>query len=148
MDDAKLLYDWRNDPVARENSFASTEEILLEEHVSWLSAKLQDDRGYIFILLEDDVRPIGQVRFDVFDKVGTISITIDSSLRGLGYGKVGLKMLCNHVFSSQIAVCLKAFIKKTNLPSLDIFRSAGFSTVGVELSRGEEFIIGMRYSDG
>jgi RimJ/RimL family protein N-acetyltransferase len=145
IDDARILYDWRNDPETRENSFASTKEILFEEHISWLSEKLQNDQAHIFILLEDDVRPIGQVRFDIFDKVGTVSIIIDSSFRGLGYGREGLKMLRDHIFSSQIAVCLKAFIKKTNLSSLDMFRSAGFSAVGVEMSRGEEFIVCMLY---
>ncbi len=147
IDDAKLLYDWRNDPVARENSFASTKEILWEEHITWLSAKLQDDKICIFILLEDNTRPIGQVRFDVFDKVGTVSIVIDPSLRGLGYGRKGLKMLCDYIFSAQIAVCLKACIKKTHSASLDIFRSAGFCITGEELNRGEEFIISMRYVD-
>lgn len=146
MKDAKILFDWRNDPMARENSI-STQKVIWEEHADWLSKKLKDSQSQIFILLKNNVQPVGQVRFDIFDKVGTVSISVASSLRGLGYGKEGLKILSEYVLSLKIAKILKAYIKKTNTASLGIFLYAGFSVSEVEFIQGEEFVICLRYND-
>ena len=80
MEDAKLLFDWRNDPCVRDNSFHS-EPIEYANHVKWLTATLQDVHQQFFVLETTD-GTAGQVRIQIQGNTGLISYSIAAAFRG------------------------------------------------------------------
>ena len=88
-DDGRLLFDWRNDPQKRKNSF-NTAPLHWEEHLKWFEGKLKNPGTQIFILMAKE-NPVGQIRFDVNNDEALVDITVDSKARGKGYGSEGLR---------------------------------------------------------
>jgi spore coat polysaccharide biosynthesis predicted glycosyltransferase SpsG/RimJ/RimL family protein N-acetyltransferase len=81
LQDARLLWEWRNDPATRASSRSSA-DIPFEDHLRWLTTSLgRKDR--LLLLVEDDDGPIGTVRWDL-DRPGEweVSITVAPSRRG------------------------------------------------------------------
>ena len=59
-----MLFDWVNEPEVRASAFCP-EPIPWERHRGWFDDRLAGDRSRIFIALDADDRPAGQVRFDL-----------------------------------------------------------------------------------
>src|SRR5258706_3099130 len=64
-DDALLLWQWANDPVARQNSFNSA-AIAWDDHEAWYREKLASRNCRNWILEIGDL-PVGQIRYDRLD---------------------------------------------------------------------------------
>jgi hypothetical protein len=62
FDDWKILLDWRNDPITRENSF-ETGEVSEQTHKLWFNDSLLNPYREIYIL-EDNSTPVGSIRSD------------------------------------------------------------------------------------
>ena len=62
MKDARLLWQWRNDPVTRAGS-RSPQEVSWEDHLRWLTSSLaRPDR--LLLVVQDAAGPVGTVRWD------------------------------------------------------------------------------------
>ena len=132
-DDARLLFDWRNDPETRAQSF-HTQEILYEDHVRWLEAALQDDDTAIFVLMRQDSSgtaiPAGQLRLThrANEEGILISYSIDQNERGKGFGHALIAMVDDVAQTSFEAVpLLRAEVRKENAASRKIFTDNGFA---------------------
>ena len=81
MDDARLLWQWRNDPTTRAGARSSA-EVTWDEHVGWLTASLaRSDR--MLLVVEHALVPIGTVRWDLEGKgEWEVSITVAPERRG------------------------------------------------------------------
>jgi spore coat polysaccharide biosynthesis predicted glycosyltransferase SpsG len=81
MDDARLLWQWRNDPTTRASSRSSA-EVTWDEHVGWLTASLaRSDR--VLLVVEHALVPVGTVRWDLEGKgEWEVSITVAPERRG------------------------------------------------------------------
>ncbi len=89
LEDAPLLFEWRNDPLTRE---ASVNEAPVEwdQHLSWLRASLETgDRE--LLIAEADGEPVGVVRIDHGEET-ELSWTVAPSARGRGLGKAMVRM--------------------------------------------------------
>lgn len=79
LEDARLLWEWRNDPATRASS-RSSEEVPWDDHLAWLGDSLnRSDR--MLLLVEDEAGPVGTVRWDLArDREGEreweVSITV------------------------------------------------------------------------
>ena len=125
-DDAKLLFDWANDPVTRAASF-KTDSIAWDEHTAWLNKKLQDPFCYLFIVMSGDC-PCGMVRIDYNpdDEEGIISYSVAPDYRGRGIGSGMLKLL-DSVVKEYIGSCtLIAEVKEDNVASCRCFLKNGY----------------------
>lgn len=124
VDDAKLIFDWANDPDVRQNSF-STDDIPWEVHKAWMNRVLADDSTLLYILMED-VAPVGQVRLANNGK-WQISYSIGSAYRGQGYGKIILQLAENELLvAGHGGEGLYAEVKKDNIASQRIFIGLGY----------------------
>ena len=83
-DDARLLWEWANDPDVRRFAF-HTEPIVWDDHLNWLDDRLSRDDSLVYVA-ELDGSHIGQVRFDLADHVANIDYSIAPSWRGRGLG--------------------------------------------------------------
>lgn len=135
-DDCKLLWEWANDPEVRAASF-SMDPIPWEEHLEWFSRKLHDPNCLIFIALDDQDNPVGQVRFDV-DETGEaeIDVSIDKSKRGSGYGSLLIRRALEEIFRVRPIRTVHAFVKLNNERSVRAFEKANFTRLGIQTIRG------------
>ncbi len=112
-DDAELLLDWRNEPLAREFSH-NTDKISSSEHRQWLATALTAVDKKIFIAELNEV-PIGTVRWYYDGTVYKLSWLLASEFRGRGLAKAAVSALV-----SQITGPISAEIKLGNEASIRI----------------------------
>lgn len=120
MHHAELLYEWRNDPDTRANSF-NQDKLDFNDHVLWLAKAIKPLSGMdIWIALLDHT-PIGTVRLDEID--GKISCTVAPKHRGKGLSKIMLQDFMKD-FGDRPFFYSK--IKHGNTASEKMVESAGF----------------------
>ncbi|WP_157788998.1 GNAT family N-acetyltransferase [Rhodococcus rhodochrous] len=123
-EDAPMLFEWRNDPVTRANSF-STGSVDWEEHVKWLDQTIKREDRHLYIVQVEGVS-IGTFRLDKLDSQrAEISITVAPSARRKGYGSKILqeaaKVAGRLGYSSILAK-----VKEENTISKRMFLKAGY----------------------
>jgi RimJ/RimL family protein N-acetyltransferase len=120
FDDWKILLDWRNDPITRENSF-ETGEVSEQTHKLWFNDSLLNPYREIYIL-EDNSTPVGSIRSDnVSTNQYILSWSIAPTQRGKGYGTKILEMLLQDRKGKFIAE-----IKPENIASIKMVQKNGF----------------------
>jgi RimJ/RimL family protein N-acetyltransferase len=123
-DDAGRLLDWRNDPEAVRFS-VSGRQVTPGEHREWLSARLADPSTHLWIA-EQAGDAVGQVRVDVLDGTGTVSVAIAPSQRGRGFGSAVLVAMVVEMNRLGDAPTLRALAHAENTASIRAFERAGF----------------------
>lgn len=128
MQDARTLFEWRNDPVTCSNS-SSIEPVSLRQHRTWLKESLISSTRLLFIAEDANGSSVGTCRADLErEESGNLyyllSWTVAPSYRANGYGK---KMVQELLSQKELhGKVLKADVKKENLPSIRIGASCGF----------------------
>ncbi len=91
INDASVLFDWRNDPSVRAVS-RTKEELSWEGHLAWLQGTLQRDDRELWIIQRYG-EPVATVRFDRLSEGNAweVSITVAPSLRGQGLAGILLR---------------------------------------------------------
>jgi len=125
QDDCELLWTWANEPGVRAMSF-STEPIPWNEHVAWFTSRLGEPACLIYLGLDENDVPIGQVRFDVEQNEAKISVSIAREHRGQGYGSLLIDLGAAEVFRRTDCLKIHAFIKPNNDGSITAFERSGF----------------------
>jgi len=124
--DEKLLLNWANDPMVRENSFERL-WISDEIHHEWFVSRLKADSSVRIYIIETESRlPVGQVRFELDDLGWEINFSIADFARSLG---LGTRLLNVAIREFRIAVPhapLVGRVKASNNASAGVFRRLGF----------------------
>lgn len=134
-DDLNITYEWANDELTRKNSFSS-ESVLFENHKTWWSSKMNDDKAVYYICEAGNVSA-GIVRFDK-DKESEnfiIGVTVAPTHRRKGLADKFLKLACTEFFKTHNNF-VDAYIKHENTASIKSFEKAGFTFVGNVPVRG------------
>lgn len=132
--DARLYFDWANDPDTRQQSFNST-PISLETHTAWFARKRTDPNTLLLIFQDETGQPVGQVRFErtpVADMPAEIiiGISVDAAERGKGLAGQLIRQGCAVCRDRWEAVAIHAYIKPENTASARAFARAGFVLSG------------------
>jgi RimJ/RimL family protein N-acetyltransferase len=131
-----LLLAWRNDPDAVR--FSVTGRVVTHaEHAGWLAARLADPNTRLWIA-EEDGQPVGQVRVDLGNGTGTVSIGIAPAHRGRGIGSAVLQAMLVEVERDPGVHRLRAVAHAENAASRRAFERAGFQRRG---RRDRDFIV-------
>lgn len=91
LEDAELLFAWRNDPQTRAASH-NQDEIPFQAHLDWLKTSLCNPHRKIYIV-EEDGKPVGTVRADWKQDAFLLSWTVAPAVRGKGIGKRMVSLL-------------------------------------------------------
>lgn len=130
-EDARLLFDWANDPEVRKFSF-NPEPIPFQTHLNWLTNKLQNPNA-LLLLAEIKGQPAALLRFDVENNLALISYQIGADFRGKGLGhrvlQVGLRELKKHFPAVDQAI---GYVQPVNVPSVRAFEKAAFENLGLD----------------
>lgn len=124
--DCRLLWEWVNDPVAREMSFSKA-PIPWYEHVAWWQTMRKDPSRFLYIAESPEGQPLGKVRFDQKGDEAVVSIAISSENRGCGWGAAVLIKACDKFFEASQCKTITAQIKAGNRPSISVFDVANFN---------------------
>lgn len=140
IEDARLLYDWANDPEVRAMAFSS-DPIDWEAHIRWLQKKLNAPNAYIYIAVKTH-EPIGQIRFDIINNTeAQVDIHTKPGMRGKGIGSRIIDLGVNRFFSDSRMKTVHAVIKQENVKSRCAFQTAGFKAVQRKSVNGAECIV-------
>lgn len=139
-DDKDLLLHWANDPVVRKNAFHEN-TIDPVTHEQWFEEKLHSSSSAIYIAVDTDEIPVGQIRFDWQGESAGVDISIDESRRGSGLGIELLRIGTAKIFHHTGIRTINAAVKAKNPASVAMFRRAGFSERGREMIQGNECVL-------
>jgi UDP-2,4-diacetamido-2,4,6-trideoxy-beta-L-altropyranose hydrolase len=134
--DSELLLEWRNDPEAVRFSVTGR-GVAPGEHAEWLSARLADPGTSLWIA-EEGGAAVGQVRVDLGNGTGTVSIGIAPAHRGRGVGSAVLQAMLVEIDRDPRARRLRAVAHAENTASVRAFERAGFRRRG---RRERDFIV-------
>ena len=123
MDDAKILFDWRNDPLTRQHSHNSG-EVPWKSHLAWLQTSLANPARTLYIA-ESDGTAVGTVRADLLEGGEyELSWTVAPEARGKGFGKQMVLQFAREMLSGKR---LLAEVKRGNIASEKIAQALGLS---------------------
>jgi UDP-2,4-diacetamido-2,4,6-trideoxy-beta-L-altropyranose hydrolase len=126
--DADRVMEWRNDGDAVRFSVTGR-PVSKAEHRRWFTALLADRHVRLWIAEEAGVA-VGQVRLDVTDGTGTVSIAVAREHRGRGMAVSMLRAMIEVVAADGDLRRMTALIHPDNAASLRAFERAGFRRVG------------------
>jgi RimJ/RimL family protein N-acetyltransferase len=130
--DARLFFNWANDPDVRSNS-VNINSILWSNHLIWFESKLSSITSHLFVMELDSV-PIGQVRFDK-DNTNNywIDFSIDKDNRGKGLGVVLIENGISELKKFDTNLNLYALVKENNIASSNTFKKMNFQIIDAKL---------------
>lgn len=122
--DARLLFEWRNDPQTRLNSRVAG-ELDWDVHREWLRRTLADSQRQLFVV-EEGGRSVGTIRWDhLGGKQWEVSITVAPHERGRGLAAAILRA-GEQALELTGPVHFLAGIHRGNVASLRLFARAGY----------------------
>jgi UDP-2,4-diacetamido-2,4,6-trideoxy-beta-L-altropyranose hydrolase len=129
-DDARLLWNWANDPAVRAASFSS-QAISWDEHCQWMARTLRDEESRIWVV-EENGCPLGTIRArKTSEDRAELAITVAPELRGQGSAPWLIRKGVERTVEMWGLSELEALIKPKNTSSIKAFESAGFQFNGV-----------------
>jgi len=135
--DLMFYFHLRNEPSVRALSF-STEAVDLPTHTTWFSRKLQNPHTRLFVIGAGG-ESIGQIRIDIEDNKGEVSIAVLPEHRGKGYAPLAIREASERVFREVPQVDgMLAHMKIDNIASQKSFARAGFVDNGIGSHKGLE----------
>ncbi|MDO8499641.1 MAG: GNAT family N-acetyltransferase [bacterium] len=138
--DSDNLFNWRNDPAVYQ-FFFNAAPITPAEHVGWLNKVLADPNRCLYIIINEQNLPIGQVRFDIESDTAEISISIGAEFQGQGYGTIAIHFSSEFILDERPDTWqVLAKIKSANTTSIKSFVKAGFTKIKTD-SDGIEWLV-------
>jgi len=125
--DTLELYQWRNDPVTRQNSI-NTGVVEFIDHCAWFERALVNPNRKIMIGVNHDKQNVGMVRFD-FNESQTsaiVSINVNPAHRGKGIS-TRLLTTAMHQIQKEHALVFHAEIRHDNIASIKCFTRCSFT---------------------
>ncbi len=126
-EDKYIYFNWANDREVRCNSF-DTAPISWVNHQAWFTRKLSDINSWLFVL-EAAGLPVGQVRFDRNGNEAFIDYSLDSIVRGRGWGAQLVAMGADLMQKIEPSLCLRAEVKAGNEASSSTLLRIGFTEI-------------------
>ena len=145
ISDTKLLFDWTNEVEVRATAVIK-KKIEWDEHINWLTNKLQSNQSHIYILTDDKNENIGVIRFDKDNEAFVINYSIDNLHRGKGMGYLILQLGIKKILENEFKCKFVASVQTTNTASNKIFKKSGFRLEKTEVIR--EHIFNIYCKDG
>jgi RimJ/RimL family protein N-acetyltransferase len=125
-EDRDVVRALRNEPEAVRWS-GTGRAVSAAEHKEWFETRLVDPSSRLWVARQT-ARTVGQVRVDVRDGVGTVSIVVAAGDRGRGLGRRMLHLLDTALRADEQVHTLTAEVHPDNVASRRLFERAGFSS--------------------
>lgn len=136
-DDLSLLYTWENNPRlwALGSTLSPYSAYVLRQYLERAAADIYETRQLrLMIELKGEATCIGTVdlyEFDPYHRRAGIGLLVDEAYQRKGYGLEALTLMRNYAFRFLGINMLFAHVPIDNLPSLHLFRKAGYTESGI-----------------
>lgn len=135
LDDARRLWEWRNDPVTRQMSL-NHDRVAFADHLRWYESSLASPHRVILVA-EIEERPVGMCRFDIDEGQpgrAEVSINIAPTERGCGIGGSVLdaSLVALRARHPEVTT-ITATIRDENSASIRLFLRSGFTPVSTAI---------------
>lgn len=128
MQDAEMIFLWRNAPAAKKNSF-TTHDIGWDEHQKWLSATLKGNNK-ILLIGEIEKQPFGVLRYNILQTDAEVSVYLDPNQYGKGLGYKLLESGTDWIRTNLTQIkTITASILDENISSQKVFVKAGYKAL-------------------
>jgi len=124
QEDVVTYFNWANDPEVRKNSI-QTDPIPWSTHKEWFAKRLNDPNSHLYVLDAAGL-PVGQIRFDKEGNEARIDYSLDTLVRGRGWG-ARLVSLGSVLMQKVEPIRLLAEVKADNEASRSVFLKLGFT---------------------
>ena len=122
--DSLDIFQWRNDPLTRQNS-VNTNPVSLKDHNQWFNEVLNSRNTELLIGIENSIK-VGVCRFCLnLSNSVEVSINLNPLMRGKRISKKLLEKSINYYLKTN-KVMLTATIRIDNIPSIKIFEELNF----------------------
>lgn len=136
-DDCRDVFVIISDPVVRHATFKQR-AIPWDEHQRWFQSALKNPDRLLFIIEDNDNNTLGMLRFDIQKEHADVSIVLNRTSRGCGYGTLALESGCEKIFRQKGITVFRAHVKTGNIPSCKAFAKSGFVHSGTTTIEGAE----------
>jgi UDP-2,4-diacetamido-2,4,6-trideoxy-beta-L-altropyranose hydrolase len=142
IEDMDIYFNWVNDPFTRSNSI-HTEQINYQEHENWFQNKINQVDSILFIF-EENMIPVGQVRFDKENDALIVDYSVDKNFRRKSFSKVIMKMAIEKLYSEEISARTKlllAKVEENNVASFKVFKGLNFELAATEYIYNSKYFV-------
>ena len=129
--DSGLILAWRNSELSVKYS-KSRSSISTSEHEVWFFNRICQNRSEPYLMFSQSNSQIGVIRFDNLEATSPcfiVSIIVNPTLTGNGYGTKILQLGCKYMFEEFGPVRIFAEIHKDNVASLKLFMKINFQVI-------------------
>ncbi len=124
-DDVEMLFEWRNDIRIRRHS-RNAKPLSGLEHANWFSRNLSNESSELLIGLYEG-SPVGCVRFDIEDERAEVSIYLNPTSHGRGWGSGVLTQAMEWMYAEHPHVLVfEAEVLVDNVASTKLFQRCGY----------------------
>ena len=137
-EDLDFIFDIENEESLWELSHTQTpySRFLIKEYLNNAHKDIYEAKQYRFVISDYSMQPLGLIDLFDFDfknkRVGVGVLICNSEQRGKGVGTECLDLVINYVFSNFDIHQIFANVQESNFVSLKLFKSRGFSVVGLK----------------
>lgn len=131
-EDRQWFLRLRNDPVTVQHSQRDS-EVAVAEHALWFERALATPHRQLYVAEVAGV-PVGTGRLDCDRQSAELSLVVAPEHRGRGHGEALVAALVAAASAQGIRYCF-AYVKPTNVASLQCFAANGFAGAPVRLAR-------------
>ena len=125
INDINDIFEWRNHPDIRKNSF-NQELLSWDEHEKWFMAKLKDPDTTAYMAYYKEIK-VGTIRFESKDRVIKTNVMLNPLFLGKGLGSKVIKLgVERFIMEKKPDMQIIAEIKKDNFTYIKAFTKAGF----------------------
>ena len=135
-EDVTMLFKWENDLEINEVSLSKVpfSKYILEQYIAQAHLDIQQAGQYRFVLEDTEGNAVGCVDlfdYDAIDRRAAIGIIIEKKHRLKGYAAEAITLMKDYAFNRIGMRQLHCSVGVSNEKSLQLFRSAGFTEIGI-----------------
>lgn len=135
-EDVTMLFKWENDLEINEVSLSKVpfSKYILEQYIAQAHLDIQQAGQYRFVLEDTEGNAVGCVDlfdYDAIDRRAAIGIIIEKKYRLKGYAAEAITLMKDYAFNRIGMRQLHCSVGVSNEKSLKLFRSAGFTEIGI-----------------
>lgn len=140
VSDVKLYFKWVNDATVRQNSL-NTEKINLEEHIAWFTSKIKDPNVFMYLFLNEENIPVGQVIIERKMNWASVSQSVEKRQRGKKYSTEMLSKGTDDFLKIHPKETIISVVKTSNIASLKMSANSGFTIVNPDKQKDKYLVL-------
>jgi RimJ/RimL family protein N-acetyltransferase len=139
INDLETVLNWRNEPSTYP-WMGTPRPLTMEEHAPWFKRAIKDP-DCLFLIIECDGKPVGQLRYQRKDTDLEVSLNITGDMHGKGIASRAFAMGNDSVKKAGLAKRIFAHVQIDNMGSIGALKKAGYKQCGDVVLNGIPHVV-------